>query len=115
MIQFNDFLINYWKPILCFILALCSIIIAGIRKRPISDILTDIYYYSIKAVNDVEAESKVICDLKGYDKLELAVLNVLNALSKRYPSVKFDRYKKLIASIIEDLLTTPQKKGGNNG
>lgn len=106
----NDFiqlLITYWKPIVGLLFTIAGFIIALIKKKPISDILTDIYYASVKAVNDVEERGLV-----GSDNKLFAAINIVYAeLGKKYPTLNAYAYEKLIVKIIEDILSTPHKKG----
>lgn len=106
----NDFiqlLINYWKPIVGLLFTIVGFVIALIKKKPLNDILTDIYYASIKAVLYVENSGVVGPE----NKLASAINFVNDELIKKYPTLDVYKYSKLIIKVIEDLLSTPQKKG----
>ena len=54
MNNFIQLLLNYWKLIVGLLFTIIGFIIALVKKKPLNDILTDIYYASISAVNYVE-------------------------------------------------------------
>lgn len=107
MKEIINILIIYWKPIVGILFAIAGFIIALIKKKPLNDILTDIYYASIGAVNYVENSAI----LGSANKLNAAIEYVNDELVKKYPTLNVKRYASLIARIIEDILETPHKKG----
>lgn len=111
MKDFLQFLIIYWKPIVGFLFTIIGFIIALVKKKPMTDIFTDIYDWSIRAVNLVEADSLINPDLKGDLKLSRAVSLVLSWIHDKYPTIDENRYFLAIQQIIEGLLSTPHKKG----
>lgn len=100
-------LIQYWKPIVGLLFTIVGFIIALIKKRPVTTIVDDIYQYAVKAINYVENSGIVGSD----QKLAAAVQSVVYDLLKKYPTLDSDRYVKIIAAVIESILSTPQKKG----
>lgn len=107
MNNFIELLILYWKPIVGLLFTIAGFIIAIIKKRPLNDILTDIYYASIKAINYVENNGVV-----GSDNKLFSAINIVYAeLAKKYPTLNVYAYEKLIVNTIEAILQTPHKKG----
>lgn len=107
MNNFIELLILYWKPIVGLLFTIAGFIIAIIKKRPLNDILTDIYYASIQAVNYVESSGITGAE----NKLATAINYVNEELIKKYPTLNVYRYSKLIVNTIEAILQTPHKKG----
>ena len=109
MKEFIDLLIQYWKPIVGLLFTIAGFIIALFKKKPISDILTDIYYCSIIAINETEL-------LSNYEKIDpevklaRAVESVVNNLKDKYPTLDVNKYISLIKNVIEEILATPHKK-----
>lgn len=107
MNNFIELLILYWKPIVGLLFTIVGFIIAIVKKRPLNDILTDIYYASIQAINYVESSG-----ITGPEnKLATAINYVNEELIKKYPTLNVYRYSKLIVNTIEAILQTPHKKG----
>ena len=109
MKQFIEILIQYWKPIVGILFTIAGFIVALIKKKPINDILTDIYYAAINAINSSETIKVDGNKVSGDQKLAGAIFIVGQELKKKYPTLNVERYYKLIEKIIEDILTTPQK------
>ena len=105
-----DLLINYWKPIVGLLFTIAGFIIVLIKKKPINNILLDIFVFSIEAVNECEAVSKVN-KMDSEVKLARAVNYVSQKLVNFYPTIDVNLYIKSIEKIIEALLSTPHKKG----
>lgn len=99
-----EFISQYWKLILCGLALIASIIIAAIRKRPVTDILSKIYklvgYYimAVERPGDGSQKKQEVIDL------------VCTDLEKVFPGIQIGYYKQLINQVIEDYLATPQKK-----
>ena len=104
---FIQLLITYWKPIVGLLFTIAGFIIVLVKKKPLNDILTDIYYASIQAVNYVENSGVV----GSVEKLSAAINFVNDELIKKYPTLNVYKYSKLIIKTIEDILATPHKKG----
>lgn len=104
--DFVNLLVQYWKPIVGLLFTIVGFVIALIKKRPLNDILTDIYYASIDAVIFVENSGVVGPE----NKLATAINYVNEELIKKYPTLDVYRYSKLIVNIIEAILQTPHKK-----
>ena len=105
-----DLLFQYWKPILGILFTIAGFIIALIKKKPISDVLSYIYDFCLLAVLKVEGESKTNEDLKGEIKLARAIEYVCKSLNNVYPTLDTKRYLNTITICIEAILSTPQKK-----
>ena len=90
--------------VLIFIL---DLVILGIKNRQplltISSRIRELAPTVIKIAED--------SNLKGEEKLSFAVTTLKGYLAKYYPKVSLDKYTKVIIDIIEEILTTPQKKG----
>lgn len=103
----KNILINYWQVILSAILFIISFILQIKRKKPISSILQDIFVFALQAVTNIENEHV----LGGANKLSLAVAFVCQKLKDKYPDLTPLQYKDEIVCVIENILSTPQKKG----
>ena len=112
MNEIKNILIKYWEPIIGVLCLVLSFILQLIKKKPIKPILEAIYTFAIGAINESEVCGLVNPGFKGADKLNRAVASVKAKLLQFYPSINPDVYDGLIKSVIEDLLTTPKKKGG---
>ena len=110
MKQFIEILIQYWKPIVGLLFTIAGFFIALIKKKPINNILQDIFVFSIEAVNECEAVSK-INKMDSEVKLARAVEYVSHKLVNFYPTIDIKLYIDVIKKIIEALLSTPHKKG----
>lgn len=110
-----DLLIQYWKPIVGLLFTITGFVIAIIKKRPCMDILTDIYQYSVYAINDVECLTIVYgkdeAKPSSEAKLSRALNTVLGLLHDKYPTLNVNKYADLIVDTIESILGTPHKKG----
>lgn len=108
--DFIQILINYWKPIVGILFTIVGFIFALIKKKPVTDILSDIYTWCIEAVNDTEIYSNIDPNVKGQDKLNHAIAFVNKKLISKYPTLDYVKYYFLIEQIIERILATPHKK-----
>lgn len=108
------FVINFCLENYRLILDLLSIVIVIvffiIKKKPVNSILEAIYQCALLAILDSEKT-----DLKGKEKLEYAVHLVNKWLGEKYPNLDLNRYHYLIVNTIEIILSTPQKKGEQDG
>lgn len=104
-----EFFITYWKPIIGLLFTITGFVIALIKKRPISDLASDIYYWCIGAIQYAENLDKVN-GLKGQNKLNAALIYVFDKFKDKYPTIDVSRYGKMIEQIIETILSTPEKK-----
>ena len=102
---FNWIITNY-RFVLEVVILIISVVVFILRKRNYSSVEGDIFSLCIKAVNYIEGT-----ELKGTDKLDAAVMMVINELSKMYPKADCGVYFNFVASVIEKILSTPQKKG----
>ena len=110
-----EFLLAYWKLITLVLLIIVNIIINLVRRPKVIDTIIDtINSYVPTAINDAE---KAIGSGNGSSKLNYAVNNVISYLEFRFnlSHSVLERYKKYIVVAIENVLSTPQKKGEKNG
>lgn len=105
MQEIFNFLKNNWQLIVGVLTFIASVIVALIRKKPISSIYADLYDVAIDAC--IEAEKSAS---KGFEKLSVAVSYACEKLRNIYPGLDVNKYMTLIALFIERILTTPQKK-----
>lgn len=113
-----EILKNNWQPIVAVLVLILSFILQLIKKKPINEIFSTLYELCIQAINDAEDVQYVNYDgqnykVSGEDKLSRAVNYVKSSLMKLYPNINTAVYTETIKLIIEDILTTPQKKGGS--
>lgn len=108
--KFLDFLLTYYKfialgfSVLIFIL---DLIILGVRNRqPLLTVYSKIREWIPGVIRLAEETS-----YKGEDKLSFAVSTINDLLVKTFPKISPDKYERFVISCIEDVLTTPQKKG----
>lgn len=107
MQEIFNFVKNNWQLIVGVLTFIASVVVAAIRKRPISDVCTNLYKWCIEAINLVEASNIS----SGNSKLNEAIRLVRYAFERLYPGVNFSgTYEKTAEVFIEDILTTPQKK-----
>ena len=109
MNEIINILKNNWELIVSVLLFILSFILQLIKKKPVQDILSDIYHACVSAINETE-KSNVI---GSYQKQLFAIEIVNKYLQTKYPDIDVKRYIGLIVATIEDILSTPQKKGGN--
>ena len=106
MDSFVNFIQNYWQVILAVITVILEIVLLIIKKRPLTEILDNSAYKDlIILIKDAEA---MYGEKNGQKKLEYVLtafcnLKGINKDSWNYESVK---------ALIENVLETPQKKGG---
>ena len=90
--------------VLIFVL---DVLILGIRNRqPLMTIYSKIREWLPSVVKAAEETC-----MKGEDKLSFAVDMIKGYLVKAFPKVDPDKYTRVIVELVEELLTTPQKKG----
>lgn len=101
-----EFIRDNWKLIVEVVFGIVILLCAIVRKKNITDIFYDIAEFSIKAVKIVEES-----DVSGAkEKLAYAIRLVNSFLVSKYPEFKLGSYDTVIRRIIEDILSTPQKK-----
>lgn len=107
MDEISKFLVNNWQMLLSAVLVIISVVVSAIQKKPITSITSEIYQLVCKAVLKVEEEG-----VKGAEqKRGLATMQVLDQLKSIYPKIDAKKYVSYIHLVIEDVLSTPQKKG----
>lgn len=106
MQEVYNFISSHYELIISGITLIISVVMFIIRKKPITDIYSQLYAWCIAAVNITEKTN-----LKGQDKLFYAKDIVFNFIKDKYPKLSADYYNHVISVIIEQILATPQKKG----
>ena len=101
-----DFILSHFESILSVLTLIISVVIFIIRKKPVNGLSDLIQMHCSIGVKLAEKQS----DLKGKDKLNYAVNYVNGRLLKLYPDLDVDKYRSYIIYVIEDFLSTPQKK-----
>lgn len=101
----KNILINYWPQILAGVIFIASFILQLVGKRPVKDIESYLYKLCTEAVKLAETTDK-----KGNDKLSFAIGLVFTQLQQVFPKLDVKKYFNVIQKIIEDILSTPQKK-----
>ena len=105
-----DFIKTYYQfialgfSVLIFVL---DVVILGVRNRqPLMTIISNIRERLPSVVSMAEATG-----LKGEEKLAFAVDLMKDYLHRVFPKIDVDKYTKTIVVLVEEILTTPQKKG----
>lgn len=106
MQEVYNWLLTNWRIVLEVVLLIVSVLIALFRKKPTEAILTAIYIGCVNAINSAECTK-----LKGKQKLEYAVGFVNKFLQECYPGINVGSHYGTIVRTIEEILSTPQKKG----
>ena len=105
MLEIFNFLKNNWELVAAVITLIISVIVSVLRKRPVNDIMSNIYDYCIYFINRFEEPGN------GVHKKEKVVRFVKESLLNVFPKLDIGKYDSLINKTIEKILTTPQKKG----
>lgn len=93
------------------LLLILDLFILGLRNRsPLISVSNKLREWLPDAIKMAEATS-----MKGEEKLAFVVDIIKGYLEKSYPKINPDKYTKVIVDLVEELLTTPQKKGVKNG
>ena len=96
---------NNWELITAVIIFILSFILQLIKKKPVYDILSWIYEICHDAVLAVENS-----DLKGSEyKKDACMAVVIKKLGDTFPNLDTKQYLKMISTVIEKFLETPQK------
>lgn len=105
-----QFIVEYWELLLSAVTLIVSVIVLIVKKRPVTELTTAIYQCCVLAIGEAEKT-----DYKGDRKLQFAVDLVSTLLKARWPDIDVNKYVNLIVNTIESILSTPQKKGENDG
>lgn len=101
-----NFIVTNYRLIIEVVILIISVVVFILRKKPVSDILSQLYGWIIVGVNNAEKT-----DLKGADKLDHVVTFVMTAFHDKYgQSAKLPCSIAYIEFLIESILSTPQKK-----
>lgn len=106
MREIFNWIFQNWRLVLEGVLLIASVVILIIKKKPINSIITAIYCASVEAIKVAE-----LSDYKGKDKLNYCVGIVNASLKHSFPDLEVGTYYHLIVKTIEEILSTPQKKG----
>lgn len=105
-----EFIKTYWREILDVIAFVGALVLFIVKKKPVNSIIEVLDHACLLAVQDAEKTT-----YKGEEKLLYAVSLVYQWLEAKYPKLDVNRYKQIIVNTIEIILSTPQKKGENDG
>ena len=100
-----DFVLAHYEAILSVITLIVSVVVLILRKKPADHLNSLIFERAIEGVKLAEKQK-----LSGDEKLTYAIGYVANCIHVTYPDLKTDLYYGLIRCVIEEILTTPQKK-----
>lgn len=106
MQEIFNFLKENWQLIAAVITLIVSVVVAIIRKKPVSDIAAEIAIFACYGIIDAERSG-----VPGEVKKARCIEYVKNRLLNSYPKLDVDKYTHEIDVVIETILTTPQKKG----
>ena len=104
------FILENYRLIIEICVAILWIVLLIVKKKPVNSIIEILDHACLLAIQDAEKT-----ELKGKEKLTYAIELVCRWLQDRYPKLDFKRYLPLIENTIEIILSTPQKKGENDG
>lgn len=111
-----DFLRENWKLILEAVVLIASVILLIVKKKPVKvleGVINLLNRYVVSAINEAEATG-----LKGSDKKKYChdILIGFAAASLGFDQERTNRlYGEYVDVLIENILSTPQKKGDNDG
>lgn len=103
----KNFILNNWQLIVAAIIFVLSFILQLKKKKPVVSIFGQIYEACIIAIKKTEIDGV----LGSSNKLNYAINFVTEYIKGIYPDLDVNTYFDLIRLIIEDILSTPQKKG----
>lgn len=108
MQEIFNFIRENWQVIVSVITLIVSVVIAIVRKKPVTDIYSHILAWTIQAVKIAENTG-----LKGDEKLDYALGFIVEAFHSYYgKDTKLPCSLAYIENLVEQVLDTPQKKGG---
>lgn len=108
-----EFLKTYWREILEVVALIATVIIATVRKKPSSSLVSDIK--SRLAVLVPALIKQVETPGNGKEKRDIVVGKCLVAIrgfyGRKLQEDESSYWKQYVSNQIEDVLSTPQKKG----
>ena len=104
----KDFVLTYWKQILDIFSILFCITFFVIKKRPVK-VVNSVLDFLYKTIPHFITLYEV--PGHGIEKREKVVDAVILALKDYFPGIDADAWRSCICNIIEEFLSTPQKKG----
>lgn len=108
-----EFLKTYWREILEVVVLTVSIIIATVRKKPSSSLVSDIK--ARLAVLVPVLVKQVESPGNGSEKKSIVIGKCLSAVTgfygRKLQEDESSYWKQYVSNQIEDVLSTPQKKG----
>lgn len=107
MQEIFNFILKYWELILAAILFVVALVISLCNQKGKQLISTLVYSAAPEAILMAEKSG-----YKGVEKLNYCVGLIFKHLENNVPGIKLASYYGLIVSIVERILSTPQKKGG---
>lgn len=109
----KEFLLNYWQLLLAGCLALLSVIVGLIRKKPITNVLAQVVANLLEVLPSliVSAEGS---GAEGSIKLQAVIQAALSLcqqwLGRKLTADETSYLSSLIENAVESILTTPTKK-----
>lgn len=114
----KEFILTYWKQILDVLSILFCITFFLIKKKPvkvIDSVVTYITSNAVEVINCVEhmANGSKYIEYHGVitPKIDVAIDLMKEKIKLFIPNADVNLYSYFIRKVIEDILSTPQKKG----
>ena len=102
-----NFLLTYWKEIISLLLVIASVVIAALKKKPVINEMDNIILKVLEKLPEFINSAE---NFKGADVKKALVLESVKKFVKDQFSVNLpDTYIESIGSMIEAILSTPQK------
>ncbi len=107
--DFVEFVVKYWKYISIGLVIFCNLLLFILKKKPVKivDSITECLLLNIPVWIDM-AE---LTGEKGQTKLDYVLDLAKKFLEEHFPDANYFFYESAIKEFVEDVLSTPQKKG----
>lgn len=107
-----EFIKANWQLIVAALVFILSFILQLFKKKPINNIFQSLFEACLYGLSLAEKEYPVGTHGKySLEKMETALDHAASYLYLQYPDVDFDYFDKTCRTIIEAVLSTPQKGG----
>ena len=104
----KEFILTYWREIVSTIAVIASIIIMAIKKKPVINEMDNIILKVLEKLPEFINSAETF---KGADVKKALVIESVKKFVKEQFSINLpDSYIESIGSMIEAILSTPQKK-----
>lgn len=110
-----DFIKAHYELVGSCVLLVLSLLLTLLKKKPvkvIDSVMTAICRVLPGLLTEAE---KLFGQGRGEDKLNWVLAQVCLYINETCPEVNFGLYREPVKVLIEDILSTPQKKGEKNG